>query len=408
MLRKTTVALIVIVIVVCAGCESHAESKKGAKERWDRTSARIKLGLAQQQYDNGKYEQAAKIIKECLSADPEIPQAHLLLGKLLLTEDKMKGATDELQVAVELDKELHEGWYWLGVIAQESRDYKRAYEYYRESLLLEPSNVEYILAVADVEVARNNCSEAVRLLTDKMAVLPRDVSLKVAAADLMMRIGRSDAAANLYKQAMLMTTENDDIAEALGYCYVFGDRWREASEIFEGLAGQCEDEQQKKLYLEVAAMCSMNSAQYDRAANCYGKLSVEQRDNPEIWVKMGQAALGAGLTNRALVYGQKALALRPGYADAIALIGCAQYAAGDYAAAAESFRRITTDEKNKGLSWLMRARCYEQLGQTDRAERAYKKAFAIDPDSKLGDFLAKTRGTESEDYRQAIELQTGD
>lgn len=398
MLRKTTVAVIVVVLAVSAGCQSHAQNKKAAKEKWNRMSARIKLPLAQQEYDDGKYEQAAETIRQCISADPQMSQAHLLLGKLLLMESKVEDAVNELQLALALDKELHEGWYWLGVTAHESRDYERAYEYYEEALSLDPANVDYILAVAEVQVARNNCSEAVKLLTTRITAMPRDVSLKVAAADVMLRTGSNEGAIKLYRQAMLMTGDNSDIAEALGYCYLFSGKWSEAAGIFGELTERCRDEQRKRLYLQVTALCSMSCGQYDRAISCYSKLSVEERDNAEIWMKMGQAALGAGMTKRAFVCGQKALALRPGYPDAIGLIGCTQYAAGDYAAAAESFKKIAADEKNKGFSLLMRARCYEKLGQTNEAEQAYKKALEINPRSELGAFLAKDKDEDIRDW----------
>jgi len=345
--------------------------------------------LAQQQAEAGNYDRAVKAVQECLSTDPNNAAARGLYGKLLLENGRRDEAIGQLSFALELDEKLHESWYWLGVAAEENRDYEKAYTHYEKALSLEPTNVDYILAVADVQAARNNYSEAVKLLTRKMSALPRDVSLKVAAAELMGRMGENERAIELYKKAMLMTGDNGDIAESLGYCYVFSGKWDEAAEIFDSLFKQCRDEQKKKLYLQVTALCSMNGGQYGRAVSCYSQLSVEERDNAEIWVKMGQAALGAGAPNRAFTCGQKALALQPGYTDAIALVGCAQYAKGDYAAALRSFGRIATDRKNAGFSWLMRARCYEQLGQTNKAERAYKKALQINPSSELGDFLAK-------------------
>ncbi len=391
MLRKTTVAVAVIILAVCVGCESHSPGRKAAKERWGRASARIKLALAQQQYDNGRYEQAQRTIKECISADPTIAPAHLLLGKLLLAQGDQPGATSELRLAVESDKELHEGWYWLGVAAQEDKAYQQAYEHYTKALSLEPINVDYILAVADVQVALNNSSQAVELLTHRMSALPRDVSLKVAAADLMLRMGKDEQAIGLYKQAMLLTADNNDIAEALGYCYVFAGKWRQAAEVFEGLLQHCRDEQAKKLYLQVAAMSSMNAGQYEKALHHYSSLSVNERDNAEVWVKMGHAALGAGMTKRALACGNNALALRPGYADAIALVGCAQYSAADYAGAAQSFGKVTVGEYSSGFSLLMKARCYEQLGRKKEADQTYKKALELNPNSRLGAFLAKGR-----------------
>jgi len=222
--------------------------------------------------------------------------------------------------------------------------------------------------------------------------MPKEVSLKVAAAELMWRLGRNGRAIELYKQAMLMTSDNADIAELLGYCYIFDGKWDEAAEIFNGLLERCGDGPKKKLYLQAAALCSMSAAQYSRAATCYSRLAVDERDNAEIWVKIGQAALGAGATQRASMCGKKALALRPGYADAIALVGCAQYAAGDYDAAVKSFEEIAADKKNGGFSWLMRARCYEQLGAKSQAEHAYKKASEINPRSELNVYLVNREG----------------
>ncbi|HUW20808.1 MAG TPA: tetratricopeptide repeat protein [Sedimentisphaerales bacterium] len=389
MLRNLTIAVIAGALLVCGGCQSQASGKKAAKERWDKTSAKIKLALAQQAYDNRKYDEAAKTVQQCITADPKMPEAHLLLGKLRLIEGRTREAAGELQLAVKLDEKLHEGWYWLGVAAEENRDYQRAYDNYEKALLLEPLNIDYVLAVAEVQVAQNNCSEAVKLLSEGMTALPRDVSLKVAAADLMLRVGRSDRAIDLYKHAMLMTSDNDDIAEPLGYCYLFSGKWAEASDIFDALAAKSRDEQHRKIYLQAAALCNMNSGRYDRALQCYGKLSVEQRDNAEIWVKMGQAALGAGMTKRALECGRKAIVLRPGYADAIAIIGCAQYVSGDYAAAARTFEGITIAKNSKGFSLLMKARCYEQLGETKRAKEVYRKALEANPGSELGEYLAK-------------------
>jgi Tfp pilus assembly protein PilF len=91
--------------------------------------------------------------------------------------------------------------------------------------------------------------------------------------------------------------------------------------------------------------------------------------------------------------GQKALNLQPGYSEAIVLLGCADYTSGNYRKAVRNFEKLASDDKNAGFSWLMQARCYEQLGQKDKAERAYKKAMEINPESELGDFLVKEKDT---------------
>jgi tetratricopeptide (TPR) repeat protein len=402
MLRKAITVTAIIVCLGSVGCESHSESKKLAQKRWEKASAGIKLNFAQQEYENNHFDEAKKVVSECVIADPNNTQAHLLYGKLLLVDGDRAGAVRELRLTVELDEELGEGWYWLGLATQGPGQTQQTLFYYNKALALNPANVDYILAVAEVYAEQEKPEEAIKLLEEKIAAMPREISLKTEAADLMWRLGENERAIELYKQAMLMKGDDSNIAEALGYCYIFSGRWSEGAEIFNKLIEQCsplgeaegQDEQKKKLYLQVAALCSVNCAQYDRAVNCYNELSVEERDNAEIWVKMGQAALGAGAAERALMCGERALALQPGDVDAIALVGCAQYSMGDYTAAIRNFEKITSDEKNGGISWLMRARCYEQLGRKDEAGQAYKKALEIEPHSELGDFLAKGKDVE--------------
>jgi tetratricopeptide (TPR) repeat protein len=389
-----------VAAAVCTGCQSDVQTKKAVQERWNKTGGQMKLTVAEQQVDKGDYEQAAKTIQQCLSDDPDDPRAHLLYGRLLLADGSRSEAVEQFKLALKTDEDLYQAWYWLGVAAEETRDYRGAYVYYTQALSLEPTNVDYILAASDALVARNKTAEALELLSQKMAVLPRDVSLKVATADLVLRQGNTERAIKLYEQAAL-SADDTDIAESLGYCYMLAGQWEAAAEVFEKLAAQYKedsalqknhkmagpDQQRRQLFLRLVGICTMNCKQYSRAVSCYSQLAVEERKNAELWLQMGQAALGARATSRALMCARKALAVRPGYADAIALLGSAQYVVRDYTAAVESFEKIATDKDSAGFSWFMRARCYEQLGQKSRAEEAYKKALDINPRIELIAYL---------------------
>lgn len=412
MLRKTTkananrvnirlFAIVLCGVVLFAGCEHHEKARAAAKQRWDKASAQIKLALAQQQYDSGRYKQAAKLVNECLNGDPEKVGAHLLLGKLCLAEGSVRQGSAELELTVQMDPNLAEGWYWYGVALQQLGRTDDALTSYTEAMRLYPTNVEYILAVAETGAATDKIEESIKLLEEKITVMPRNVSLKVATADLLCRTEKTEQAIELYRHAMLLDSSDESVAESLGYCYIFEDRWKEAAEIFNELASKSDEQAQagddsaaavsrRKLYFQTAAYCNMNSGQYDKAVASYGKLAVEQRDDAQMWLKMGQAALGAGMTNRALRCGRRALRIRAGFADAVALVGCAQYMSGDYTDSLESFEQISADQANGSLAWLMMARCYERLNQPDKAASAYSRALEINPDSQLGDYLGKS------------------
>jgi len=373
---------------VCSGCKSPGTARKLARERWSKASARIKLGMAQQQYDQGRYEQATTTVRQSIQADPEFTLAHLLLGKLLLVQGDVDAAVAELKAVVQIEPALDEAWYWLGVSAQHYQDNEQAYAYYQKALSLKPIDVDYILAVAEVLVAQNKPEQAAAFLESKALVLPQEISLHVATADLMSRLARYERAIQLYRKAALMTSDNADIFESLAYCNMFSGNWALAADVFAELAKDSKDEHKNKIYLEAEALCSMNSDQYDRAVNCYHKLGRRQGDSAETWVKMGQAALGAGIPHRALRCSREALVLQPDYTDAVALLGSALYASGEFEAALQTFDRLTCDSPGGAFCWLMKARCYEKLGQQEEAQQAYDRARQIDPGSRLGNLLA--------------------
>ncbi|MFA5251080.1 MAG: tetratricopeptide repeat protein [Phycisphaerae bacterium] len=221
MLRKTIIVTAIIVCLGGIGCETHSQNKKLATERWDKASSGIKLKLAQQKYENNNLDEAREAVSECITADPNNAQAHLLYGKLLLAEDKEIDAVRELQLAVELDEKLGEGWYWLGLATENAEESQQALSYYNKALSLSPSNIDYILAVAETYVKQEKPEEAIKLFEEKIVAMPREVPLKVAAADLMWQAGENERALELYKQAKLMRDDDSSIAEALGYCYIF-------------------------------------------------------------------------------------------------------------------------------------------------------------------------------------------
>ncbi len=387
----------VFVVAVCIGCDSHAQSKKAARERWEKTTARVKFNLAMQDYNAQNFQQATKEIEQCINADPDMPAAHLLFGKLLIAQGQPDGAEYELRLTLQLNEELHEPWYWLGVLEQQKKDYEQAHFYYSKAMTMSPLIVDYILAVVEVNIALDQCDKAAILLEEKMAALPDNISLIITVADLMLRQGKNEKATELYTRAAHLQPQDNEIAESLAYCYILGQNWKEAAAIFNKLTANCDDVEQRKTYLRMLGLCNINAAQYDQAQNCYNKLSLEDRDNADTWFQIGQAALGAGATQRAFVCSQRALRLKPNWPDAMTLKGCAQYMLKNYLAALESFQSITEDQENAAFVWLMKGRCHQKLGNIKKAEEAYKKSLQLKPNSELELLLVNV--TSSEGHR---------
>jgi len=374
--------LLVSILALSGGCETHAQRKEAATLRWKKATAKAKIPVARGQLENGKLDEAEKTLQECLEVNPALAEAHLLMGRIHLARANLTQASDSLNQAVELDSNLDPAWYLLAGIAQQNAQPQKAMEYYNRAMSLKPANTDYIIALAEAYASRGRYDDALNLLEYKTKLLPDRVQLKIASADVLSRLGKTEQAITLYNQALLLKSGDRDVTEALAYCYIMLKQWDRAAKMFEDLSDNAQDTQ-KNDYLQLLAMCCMNAGDYGKAVTYYDRLSVNQRDDPEIWLQMARAALGAGASKRAYACAARALVLRPGWPDAVVVKACAQYLSADYTAAVKTFKRITSDKKIGAFAWTMTARCYKQLGQTARAKKAYDRAVRLDPDSEL-------------------------
>ncbi len=378
------------VLAMCQGCSSYADKKMAAKMKWEKVSARARITVAKDLFENGRYEDARTPVRPCLASDPELADGHLLMGKLHYLDGRVGAAQSSMTTAVEYDEDLDQAWYWLGEIAQHNKQPATAMEYYDQAIRLKPVNTDYIIAIVQTYAAQGRYEDALALLEKKMVLLPGDVGLKVTAAELLQRLGKTAQAISAYNRAFLLDPDNMAVAESLAYCYITDEQWSQAIGIFDKISTSV-DGKKKTACLQMLALCCMNAGEYGRAVTYYNKLSVSQRDNEELWLKMAQAALGAGSPKRAFACATRALSLRPGWADAIAVQGCAQYLGNDYDTAIRTFSRITESRKMGGFAWLMSGRCYQQLGWKDLADKAYEKASRLNPESRLVSLLAKNQ-----------------
>lgn len=380
----------VAVLAILPGCTSYADKKQAARVKWDKVSAQARVTVARDLFENGRYEDAYTTAQQCLQSNPELPEAHLISGKCQYRSGRLAQAQSSFIKAVGFDEHLHQAWYWLGEIAIHNQQPAQALEYYTRAVSLDPINIDYIVSLVEAYAELGRYDEALGLLEAKRAVLPGNVRLRVTTGDILHRLGRTRQAISMYNQALLLQPDNVAVAEALGYCYVTEQEYNLACTMFEKVVAQASGDK-KTAVLQLLAVCSMNAGQYGKAVGYYDQLSVDQRDSEQLWLQMGQAALGAGAASRAAACAARALSLRPGWEDAIALQGCAQYLSNDYDAALQTFSRIIATKKTGGFAWLMTGRCYQQLGQHDLANKAYENANRLNPESKLSSLLATSR-----------------
>ncbi|MBL7214456.1 MAG: tetratricopeptide repeat protein [Phycisphaerae bacterium] len=385
-LKHVTVILVICTMaVILTGCnDAYANKKQGMETRWEKSAASAKIPVMEDLIDRGQIEEAKKMLAKSLPEDPQLPQLHLLSGRIHFIEGRTEQARQDFHKAVELDSTLAEGWHLLGSLAMMEKDYDLALAQYNKALELLPANADYRVGVSEVLLEQGQIDEARETLRKGLQYQPRNLDLLLTLAQLNQQLGEVQQAIEVYEQAQLMHGNDARVLEPSGYAYVALRRWSKAAEKFEELLIQCEPETTHyNVVLRSLAMCSFNAENYDRALTCYDRLSVVYRDDPEIWIGMAQSALGLDDMTRAVYCANRVLKFKSGWAKAYAVLGSALYLKADYERSLDTFDKITTDDEYAAFAWFMTGRCYRQLGQTIQANSAFERAEQLDPDNEL-------------------------
>lgn len=385
-MRQTKWMTLIVAVAACgmlAGCDTQAQNKQAAVERWEKSSAAAKLATVENLIERGQIADAQKTLQKCLDADPDLAAAHFQMGRVHLIENRNAEARSSFERAIELDGSLDAAWFHLGVVFSLDGDNEQALNAYQKAMDLKPAGTEYIAAIAELYMNTERTDQARELLEDKLRRQPRSRELLVCMAELSQHVGELDKSAGYYEQAMVVNPKDQQVLEALGYCYAARKDWVSATRTFERLLNLVTEDFRKETVLETLALCAFNAGRYGQALSCYDKLSVIRRDDAEVWLNMAQAALGADLAGRADYAARKALQLKPSWEEAYAVLGSAQYLQSDFEGALTSFNHVCDDDQMGAFAWFMTGRCYARLGQTANAEAAYQKAGSDGANSSL-------------------------
>lgn len=125
------------------------------------------------------------------------------------------------------------------------------------------------------------------------------------------------------------------------------------------------------------------------AADPQKKKKTSDENNPQAQYEMGAVALRYGLTDEAIRYGQKAVALDSGHFDGWNLLGTAYYTKGEFGLAAEAYGKAAALKPDKGEIQRNLGLSLAETGETEKAEAALRKAQALDGDAESSFFLGK-------------------
>ncbi|MGB7160063.1 MAG: tetratricopeptide repeat protein [Tepidisphaeraceae bacterium] len=171
MMRRTgRVILFAIVVGVISGGGAGCQSKKRMTPMRDAELARRENERAIELTDNGKYDEAERVLRKAMKADVMFGPVRNNLGLVYYHQGKLYEAAWEFQNAIKLMPHQPEPRNNLGLVLEKAGKLDDAEASYRKARELEPDNPEYIGNLARTRVRRGQRDEETRELLEELVL----------------------------------------------------------------------------------------------------------------------------------------------------------------------------------------------------------------------------------------------
>ena len=375
------------------GCQpSHQENKEAALKRWNHARSQLTVDMARQQYENGNINKAIKTVKHALETDPQSAPASLLLAQIYLEKNQLGRAREYFDKSLSLDPANAQAYYGLGIIHEKWNELEQAFASYQAAWDQQPDHIPYLLAMAETRVAQGRLADALQILTEQAGHRNRNASVCLAAGNILTTLERHDQALRMFQRAHSANPEDLAIKESLAFAlYRAGDTEKALlafKELLDVTTAQSSDD--VWAYHLALGDCHLRLAHYHDAQRCFEVVRDHDINNPAVWTRLAQTAIGRQDYSQARYYAQKALSLQNDQSEALMVLGYAALKERQYQQAQEFLNQVTKLDSRNGLAYCLLGQTLQAAGDPSQAKACYARALEINPQDTLARHLIRT------------------
>jgi len=320
-----------------------------------------------------RMDEAQAEYKKCIALDPNMPEAQLNLGMLLLNKDP-EAALEPLHKAVALLPSQSRPRVLLGLAQERTGDLKGAAESFEGASRLDPKDAEALMESGRIYLQTNRPADAETKFREVLDIDPKSPDgLKGLALSLDAQ--KKPAAVDAYRDYLAIQPQDNGARVRMVHLLVEQQQFDAAlAELDKNTAGQTPTVETLKLKADIeigqkkldAAIATLKQALAlaPNDAQLHGGLGrtyLQTRDFPDAEKEL-KAALQLDRSN--LTYWKD--------------LSSTFYLAGNYQATLAALDAIAKVETPGAGPWFIRALCYDKLNQVEPALDAYRKFLALD------------------------------
>jgi Flp pilus assembly protein TadD len=350
-----------------------APLQKFLAEKDDFAYAHFQLGYVYTALGRGK--EARPEYERALQLDPQMSEAALNLGIMLLNEDPA-AAVAPLQKAVELLPTQSRPRTLLGLAYEKSDDLKNAATAYEGALALDPKDTETSLHLGQLLIRQNRALEAEARFRMVLASEPESRAALLGLAQSLEAEKKPDAAA-AYQDYLKVQPDDAAARQRLVHLLIDSQKFDEAlAEMEKSQKGGVRSVESLKLRADVL----IRQKKWDEAVGVLKQAVALAPQDVQLHGGLGRTYLQQRDFPNAAKELKAAIALDPKNLTYWKDLTTTSYLGGDYAGTLALLDEVAKREPPTPGELFIRALCYDKLQQTKAALEAYQNFLAADQD----------------------------
>jgi Flp pilus assembly protein TadD len=385
-MRARSIAL-GLTLVALAGCvNGHGKETSKEMTRANNVHQGIKAGndyqQAEQAYMAGDLDKAMKMVDKSLMIRPDVVKSHVLKGRILLEKSDLENSVNEFQMAEGLDPKCVEAHYYQGIVFERFQQQDKALEQYKKAAELEPSNAQHAVAAAEVMVDMGRIDEAEEYLNSRSSVFEHNAGVRQTLGHIAMLKGDPQKAVDLFNQARLLAPDDPIVLEDLVNAQIATNQFAEAEFTLTRLTKDGPNKDRRDLK-QLRARCLMRLDRPVEAREILIQLTQgdEGQKDVESWIELGNLSYMLKDQNRLRNAASRVIAMAPDRPEGFTLKAMWQWRGGEAEAALQTLSKAIERRGHRVEPLLLEGVILSDRGRCDEARGAFQAALADDPEN---------------------------
>ncbi len=397
---RVSAGTLVTLTSILGGCGAgHGAHTSRAAEEGQLKMSSVKSGveyqIAQEQFLAGELSKATKTIEGAIALNPTVAKSHVLRARIMIERGELESARASLLRAEEIDAEVVEAHYYLGIVHERFSQPEEALRRYRLAAKLEPTSAQFVIASAEMLIHLKRLDEAEALLSSPHQALTHNAAIRQTSGHIAMLRGQAERAADLFAQARLLAPDDASVVEDLVRAQMAAKNYGDA-EVNIGTILRGKDNEARRDLMLWRAECLAATNRLVEARSVLDRLTGDREGQADLaaWLAMGRVAAALKDDHRLRQAAQHAIALAPDRSDGYLMRAIHLRSTGELPGALIAIDTAIRLDHEATTPRLLRALILQEMGMTDDAAKSLTHVLERHPNHPLaGRMLAMVEST---------------